>query len=456
MTKMTITTLLFLSVAPAFAQNPTITGLHVRADVAVATGVAGGGSMASMGTTTTGAITTGSEMSMAQSTTNATAGSAMTVTGKKSPCASSPYTADGAIFSVLLVLEPQIDGLTKFRNVNGAMADQKTPQTVYFMTSTPIQLTSLRTQRREYAVTNKYINELWIENLSWADASDILSELQATPALVTGPIADAIRAAGGLSYSFVAVTLPIPSGGRRPDVDLTDKLAEQGSNYRPDRWARTIDTLSKMTSFDGEPVTPKNVTITASSNAQVTVEATPAATNLAAIIGAVGTNGGTASVGAATGTNGGTASAAGAGAVPVGRILLVDAPCLTVALLPALTGSNVTGGTLQFSGRYLFPWQQGHSFARLGISGESPLNSGSSVSSLSKFGAVFDLAFNKDRQPDAATAPVRFTGGLTTTFDHSTAAGGGMTMSKAAGGAKGSISFPNFTPCSWATTLAPR
>ena len=116
MTSRSLAILLSLLSLSALAQTTTVTTLNVRADIAVSTGG-----------TKTSSVASG---------------------GGKSHCSSSPFTADSPIFSLALVLEPQIAGLTRWR-INGALSDQSTPQNVYFVIATPVQVTSLRTSRRE-------------------------------------------------------------------------------------------------------------------------------------------------------------------------------------------------------------------------------------------------------------------------------------------------------------------
>jgi len=395
--------ILLLLAAGASAQTaPTITGLKIRADFA---------------------IRTGGPAARAQGA------------SRKSVCASAPFTADSQVFSVLLELEPQMSGLTPAQGVPGIFTDTgNPPRTLYFVTAMPFELTSLHTQRRDYPVTVRRINELWIENLTWADASDIFAELQSAPDLITGPIGEAIISTGGISYTFLKVALPAPAPGAtgaaaHPDQVLLNELANEDKfNFTPSRWAQTIETLKSMTTLKaiaGATITTETVKtpVTAPANLQITSNASTAASDLQAVIGANGTNG-----------------RPGVGSAPPNRILIVDSPCLSVAVLPALTGSNVTGGTLTFAGRYLFPFQAGHSFARTEISGSSPLN-GNGKSTFSKLGVVFDVGINKDQQANASTAPLRYTGGLTATYDHNTGIDG-VTTSKAAGGLKGSIQFP--------------
>jgi len=119
-------------------------------------------------------------------------------------------------------------------------------------------------------------------------------------------------------------------------------------------------------------------------------------------------------------------------------IFIVDSPCLTVELLPSLMGGDAASGELRFSGRYLIPFAKGNSFARIDAHGSSPINQDNGAKN--SFGAIFDLAINRDMAPDTMTGPVRFTGGLTAAYDR---ANGDTKTSKGSGGLKGSVSFPN-------------
>jgi hypothetical protein len=356
-------------------------------------------------------------------------------TPQTSPCANSPYTTDSKIYTVILKVLPQISGAIPSPTPN-IWVDAANPQKVYFVSGSA-GFSQIKTSRRTYdtAFSNDAA-EVVVPDLTWADASDILTELQKSPTAVTG-LASTISSSASLSV--IPVTLP-----DNTDVNkLVRALFNRGARlHTKTGWATAIQLL-------GAADTPLIAGLITAEPSPLTIQtSTPRTTNLKDALqhlqGLVNASGIRAAIvqnpDVAATTQASTSATA---TLPTGAIFLVDSPCLTVSLLPAVVGSTVTGGDLNFNGHYLFPFAQGHSFAKVNVAGTSPLNR-TADGATSTLTATLDAALNHDMLPAGMNAPVRFTGGLTTSFERTSIAGGSH-PSKASGGLKGSISFPGFT-----------
>lgn len=348
-------------------------------------------------------------------------------TPQTSPCASSPYTTDSQIYTVIVKLKPQtMSGAREFKQLPNVWVDDTNPKLFYLVTGNA-GISQIKTSRRTYdAGFSNAAGEFVVPNLTWADASDILTELQKSPTAVTGL---ATNLSSSATLSLVPVTLPANT-----DMDdLMQELGKRGARYHSQSgWATAIQLLqANPPVLPGVAVQPPiKLTMPAAAGA-VTTDLTTSIGYLQGLVNALGVHKATAQ---------GTAGAA----LDPTIIFLVDSPCLTVELLPAVTGSNVTGGIVDFSAHYLFPFAKGNSFARFNVSGTSPLDR-SATGASSTVTATFDAALNRDTQPTGTTGgPVRFTGGLTASYQRADVTGS-MRSSKGSGGLKGSVSFPSVT-----------
>lgn len=346
-------------------------------------------------------------------------------TAQTSPCASSPYTTDSKIYTVILKVQPQISGATASSTPN-VWIDATNPKKVYFVTGSP-GVTQIKTSRRTYeAAFSNAAAEVVVPDLTWADASDILTELQKSPSAVTGLTTTISSSA---SLSLIPVTLP-DNGSLN---GLLQALADRGARLHTQAgWASAIQLVqaSPPVVAGATAGTAIPLTIPATAGA-VTTNFAQAPRDLQGLVNALGVRSATAKSGDASAT---------ASAPDPTIIFLVDSPCLTVALLPAVTGSNVTGGVVDFNGHYLFPFAQGHSFAKVGVGGTSPLNR-SATGATSNLTASLDAAVNHDMNATGMSGPIRFAGGLTASYQRADTTGSAHTT-KGSGGLKGSVSFP--------------
>jgi len=347
-------------------------------------------------------------------------------TPQTSPCASSPYTTDSQIYTVIVKLKPQtISGAKEFKQLPNVWADDANPRLFYLVTGNA-GISQIKTSRKTYSAGfSNAAGEFVVPDLTWADASDVLTELQKSPTAVTGL---ATTLSSSATLSLVPVTLPANT-----DMDdLLQALAKRGARYHSQTgWATAIQLLQANPPVLPDVVVKPPITLTMPDGSGVTTDLKTSIDQLQGLVNAIGVHKATA------------AGSSGSKLDP-SVIFLVDSPCLTVELLPSVTGSNVTGGIVDFSAHYLFPFAKGNSFARFNVSGTSPLNR-SDTGASSTLTATFDAALNRDTQPTGTTSgPVRYTGGLTASYQRADVTGS-MRSSKGSGGLKGSVSFPGLT-----------
>jgi len=342
-------------------------------------------------------------------------------TPQTSPCATSPYTTDSKIYTVILKVLPRITGATEFKRVPNIWIDDANPKKIYLVTGNT-GITQIKTSRRTYdaAFTNAAA-EIVVPDLTWADASDILSDLQKSPRAVTNA-----------SLSLIPVTLPDNVGVN----GLMQALADRGVRlHTKEGWAAGIQILQGNPSVVAGLVTSPSIQLSIPTTpGSVTTDLSESLRHLQGLVNALGVH-------AAIATN--DDDAAKAAAPDPSIIFLVDSPCLAVALLPSVTGNKVSSGIIDFHGHYLFPFARGKSFAKVSVGGTSPLDR-SADGATSTLTAALDAALNHDMNAAGMSGPIRFTGGLMASYERSDITNG-THVAKGSGGMKGSVSFPNFT-----------
>lgn len=345
-------------------------------------------------------------------------------TPQASPCASSSYTVDSKVYTVVIKVIPQLAGAKPSPTPN-VWADAQNANRFYFLTGSA-GIAQVKTSRRDYpAAFVDSAAEVVVPDLTWADAADILTELQKSPA-AAGRLRSSVASSATLSL------IPVTLDGTTLN-DVMQALADRGARlHTPGGWSTAIQLLQAKPSPLAGVVAQSPVPLTVNA-ANITTEFDKAPADLNGLVNATGIR--NAVQNTAANATGSDVSTLGSGVM-----FLVDSPCLTVEVLPSIAGSNDGGGQVVFDAHYLFPAAQGNSFLRFDVGGAGPLSGTKQTNSLT---AAADAALNHDLNAAGMSGPIRFTGGLTTSYERATSAG--IRTSKAAGGLKGSVSFPSLT-----------
>lgn len=335
-------------------------------------------------------------------------------TAQASPCASSPFTVDSRIYTVILKVIPQLSGASP-SGIPNIWVDNANQSQFYVMTGDP-GITQVKTSRKTYDTAFRNAGaEIVVPDLTWADAADIVTEFQRSPTAVAD-LKSAVES--GASFTLLPVTL---AAGKTVD-DLVAELVTQNVRLHTEQgWSLVFPVLQAQPLNVASVAAVGSTARLAPANLPITTSFDRAVTDIHSRV----------SVPVSKTVDGNAKTTA--------ALLLVDSPCLSVSLLPSVSGDQVSGGDLAFKGHYLFPWSEGHSFARIGVTGSSPISGATEFNNL---GTTLDIALNYDWKTDNTSAPVRFSAGLTGAYDRAVTETAETT--KSSGGLKGSVEFPGF------------
>lgn len=333
-----------------------------------------------------------------------------------SVCSTGPLSAGAPIYAVILRLAPQITGYapTFFPNLLQASPDASKKSSdfalVWMTASGAPAFAPITTSRKSYkAAFQPLVGEIVIDNLTWADASDIVATLSGNPALVNnwmatlGPL---------VTVNVAAIRTTVPMSATTFQSSILLNTPGQGLLSK---WQETLNPFTQGDRTVAGATAAPAVTMPLSA----TTVAAFQTSDIAALDEKVD------NLLIAGGDNGG--------------IVIVDEPCYSLRVLPATTSGN-TAGEVQFDGHLLAPFQKGRSFAKAQARATQQLNGGnaSTLNAEGELSLLFDPSANK---PKPTRLHPRFALGVAAAYNKSDQNGG---QDDDAFGLKAAFSTSNF------------
>ncbi|HEY6140731.1 MAG TPA: hypothetical protein VI670_23500 [Thermoanaerobaculia bacterium] len=333
-----------------------------------------------------------------------------------SVCSTGPLTAGAPIYAVILRLAPQIAGYapTFFPNLLQAAPDAARKSSdfaiVWMTASGAPAFTPVVTSRKSYKVVfQPLVGEIVIDNLTWADASDVVDTLAGNPALVNSWIAT-LQPLVTVNVAPIHTSAPMSATMFQSSI-----LVNTPGKGLLSKWLETINPFTQGERTVAGATAAAAVTMPLSATAIAQFQTSDIASLDAKVDNLL----------IAGGDNGG--------------IVIVDEPCYSLRVLPATTSGN-TAGEIQFDGHFLAPFQKGHSFAKAQARATQQLNGGN-ASTLNAEGELSLLWDPSAKQPKPTPLHPRLALGIAAAYDKSDQNGG---QDDDAFGLKAALSTNNF------------